>query len=494
MAVLTRPHDGNAVAGDDGPYDAQDWRDVWHNIFGHDDSVSTNGPDQGVLLGVENNLRVVENSPADKSVDVATGAALVRGMWLENTAIVNVVVAANVSGSTRIDVIVAQYDTTAGIRTGSITIVQGTPGAGIPALTQTISGIYQIPLAVLTLVNGYGTVTDAVIQDARNFANALQAIAVPVQNKSAQVFEGGDVVVYDSTNDSGVTTSTSLGTKVAGVFEGYAAINGWGRIITKGIARVRVDAVVARGDRLVHSTTATAAIQGIDFTQFATALEATAGAGFVLAIVDVNGLDQVVTTKGDVLTRNAADLARLAVGTNGFSLVADSAQAVGLKWGGMDPAGMDLRGVQVYNSANLSAVDAVEKVLTFDSENWDSNAYHDLVTNSERLTVPSGGAGKYATWAKIHYSRSSGSASDNGKIALRLYKNGTEIARWSALATVDNAGTPSQAANIYYEVDLAETDYLELRLFQDNTSSVTYSVLGGTGIESMLFGMHHIGV
>lgn len=74
----------------------------------------------------------------------------------------------------------------------------------------------------------------------------------------------------------------------------------------------------------------------------------------VNALVDALG---DVTTKGDLLAATAADtIARVAVGTDGFSLFADSAQATGVAWaGGMkrlfdttlgaDAASVDITGI-----------------------------------------------------------------------------------------------------------------------------------------------------
>lgn len=57
-----------------------------------------------------------------------------------------------------------------------------------------------------------------------------------------------------------------------------------------------------------------------------------------------------LTAKGDVLTRNASRVVRLPVGTNGHALVADSAQANGLKWAAVGGGGLsaELSGTAIY--------------------------------------------------------------------------------------------------------------------------------------------------
>lgn len=68
-----------------------------------------------------------------------------------------------------------------------------------------------------------------------------------------------------------------------------------------------------------------------------------------------NQLDPL-TTKGDLITNDGTDSVRLAVGTDGMVLTADSGQTSGIKWGTsfIDP--MTTRGDMVYrNSSNVTA-------------------------------------------------------------------------------------------------------------------------------------------
>ncbi|MFI1467652.1 hypothetical protein [Streptomyces wuyuanensis] len=97
------------------------------------------------------------------SVDVRSGIyASVRGhAWTSGTSTVNLAVAANSSGSTRVDRVVLRLDRSAW--TVRAVVKQGTPGGGAPALTQDAgdTGVFEVPLAAVTLQSGANSVTVA---------------------------------------------------------------------------------------------------------------------------------------------------------------------------------------------------------------------------------------------------------------------------------------------------------------------------------------------
>lgn len=97
------------------------------------------------------------------SVDVRSGVyASVRGhAWTSGTATVNLPVTPNTSGQTRVDRVVLQLDRSAW--TVRAIVKPGTPGGGAPALTQDVgdTGLYEVPLAAVTIKTGATTVTVA---------------------------------------------------------------------------------------------------------------------------------------------------------------------------------------------------------------------------------------------------------------------------------------------------------------------------------------------
>lgn len=81
------------------------------------------------------------------SVDIQNMRAIVQGALYELTAgPLNLAVAANGGGSNRYDIAVLTYDDT---HTPGVysRIIQGTAGAGLPALTNNLDGVWDVPLA-----------------------------------------------------------------------------------------------------------------------------------------------------------------------------------------------------------------------------------------------------------------------------------------------------------------------------------------------------------
>ena len=89
-------------------------------------------------------------------------SANVRGyQWYSGATDYTHAIAANTSGSTRVDRVVLRLDRSNWtLRTA---IRQGTPGAGMPSLVQDTgdTGVYEIPLATVTILNNASSVTVA---------------------------------------------------------------------------------------------------------------------------------------------------------------------------------------------------------------------------------------------------------------------------------------------------------------------------------------------
>ena len=168
--------------------------------------------------------------------------------------------------------------------------------------------------------------------------------------------------------------------------------------------------------------------------------------------------------KGELVIGTGTDASGiLSVGANDTVLTADSSTSTGLKWAA--PSSPSFVGCSIYNSATLSIANATATQLTFNSEFFDTNDFHSTSTNTGRITIPSGYAGKYliniaTRWATDSYA---------GSREVTLYKNGTSWIDYSELFANSNGRTYFSRSAI---VDLAVGDYLTIYVIQNSGTTV----------------------
>jgi hypothetical protein len=168
----------------------------------------------------------------------------------------------------------------------------------------------------------------------------------------------------------------------------------------------------------------------------------------------------IFDAKGDLLTATAADTAaRLAVGANGTTLIADSTASTGLKWA----ASPNFVGCSLTKSANQSLSNNTETAITWNGEQFDTNAFHDNSTNTERITIPAGLGGYYQVSGQITFNTNA-----TGRRATFIRKNG------SAVQDVESFGSASNATTnvLSYTIYLAASDYIDVTGFQVSGGSL----------------------
>jgi hypothetical protein len=149
-----------------------------------------------------------------------------------------------------------------------------------------------------------------------------------------------------------------------------------------------------------------------------------------------------------------------------------------LKWA-TPASGSTFVGASVYSTAATSLSNGTYTAITYNSELFDTDAFHSTSTNTSRMTIPAGKAGKYLVTA----SWTSDSASTSGQRLIVIRKNGTAVRQNNAPVFSYGTFTISQI------VDVAVSDYLEIFAYQD--TGVTNNT--GTGEVADNFSISYLG-
>jgi hypothetical protein len=312
-------------------------------------------------------------------------------------------------------------------------------------------------------------------------------VVVPLTNKSGGGVIAGDVVVIDTTNNASFTTTTSAGaTLTIGVAQETIGANAVGRILTAGYAAlVNVNASVTRGNYGKTHTVAKQATDAGAARVAGTCCQFLTGGTTPDAIVypvDLAGtaLTNPMSAVGDMIQGTTAGApARLAAVATG-TVLASQGVTTTVAWG-YPP----FHGVRAYHNTTQTVGASAAILAALNSERFDTDAYHDTSSNNSRLTVPTGLGGYYL----IGYTVDCASTADIGDMLAEVYLNGTTIIsveqrRGAAGITIDLCGS-----TIY---NLAQTDYVELRLVSATTGNTRTINSGGN--YSPEFWMTLIGV
>jgi len=195
--------------------------------------------------------------------------------------------------------------------------------------------------------------------------------------------------------------------------------------------------------------------------QAGTGISVASGTGPIPVVT--NTVATAYDAKGDLVVGTGADtFSRLAVGTNDYVLTAASGEATGLKWAA-PASGSTFAGCSLTKSAAQTISNATTVSITFDTEEFDTDAYHSTSSNTSRITIPSGKGGKYLFVMTANFA-----GNTTGQRLLMLYKNGA-VHKYST-----SLGGTSFVfrATTSVIVSAVATDYFEFAVYQDSGGSL----------------------
>ena len=169
------------------------------------------------------------------------------------------------------------------------------------------------------------------------------------------------------------------------------------------------------------------------------------------------------TTLGDIEYRSstANTNTRLAIGTTGQVLTV----AAGVPSWAAPAGGSTFAGVRLTISANQSCANNTGTMINWDTENYDTDAFHSTSTNTSRITIPAGKAGYYSISATGAFSSNS-----TGQRYFAFYKNGSfeQIFGRAAGYSADTVLSGTVVLN------LAVGDYIQIEAFQNSGGALNF--------------------
>jgi hypothetical protein len=180
-------------------------------------------------------------------------------------------------------------------------------------------------------------------------------------------------------------------------------------------------------------------------------------------VSDATGMTNPMTTTGDVIYSSSGSTPdRLGIGTAGQVLTVNSG-ATAPEWATPASSSPTFVGCAIFGTGTQSISNATQTAITWNSESFDTDAFHSTSTNTSRITIPAGKAGKYLISGLIEVSNTT-----TGSWQLSIYKNGS-ITRGFIL----DASDVFPSAQLSHVLDLVATDYVEIFIWQNSGTSQT---------------------
>lgn len=179
----------------------------------------------------------------------------------------------------------------------------------------------------------------------------------------------------------------------------------------------------------------------------------------------ISGVPDIFTTKGDIAVASAANSAdRLAVGSDGHALIADTAETLGVKWAALGFAGA-AAAAKVSSAKALASGSAV--IIDFDTVIFDPGS--DITTGAAwKYIAPT--TGYYFVQAAA--TLQSSSAWGVGEyFRIDIYINGTLSVNLS-IQYMEASATFQVSINGSAIVSLTAGDYIDIRATQNSGSSI----------------------
>jgi hypothetical protein len=208
------------------------------------------------------------------------------------------------------------------------------------------------------------------------------------------------------------------------------------------------------------------------------------GGGTSGTVTITNDMATTITAAGDIVVgTGSGTYDNLPIGTTAQVLTADTTVSpYKVKWA-TPSSGVTFVGASVKRSSTQQTMsNNAYTILSWDNEDYDTDAYWTLSPNPTRVTIPTGKSGKHLLTFTVAVD-----PSGTGIRIMKLQKNGADVyyGTWA-----DNAGSGAQSViNSSVVLNLTAADYIELFYFQNSGGGL----LTGTGAAAANLQITYLG-
>ena len=202
--------------------------------------------------------------------------------------------------------------------------------------------------------------------------------------------------------------------------------------------------------------------------------------GSAWANLDTTGMTNPMTTTGDIIYSSPGSTpVRLGIGTAGQVLKVNSG-ATAPEWGAASGAASWV-GCVLTNSAAQSIANNTYTALTFNTESLDTDGFHSTSTNTNRITIPAGKAGKYLITVMATFT-----ANAVGSRELFLLVNDTSPSGTATRFSTEDQPNASFNSSLVGSLvlDLTVGDYVNASVYQ--ASGGALNIFGNNANPGML--------
>lgn len=146
-----------------------------------------------------------------------------------------------------------------------------------------------------------------------------------------------------------------------------------------------------------------------------------------------------------------------------------------LKW-----LATDSPACRAYSSVNVSIPNASPTAVALNSNRYDNATMHSTASNTSRITIPTGGGGKYLIGAGANWALSAGGTQRQ----VRILQNGTTYVAWQTSPPSASHGSEATVTTSYA---LAAADYVETYVNQDSGGALNLQAIGNYSPEFWAF-------